>query len=1067
MPGSRGGGWGFGLKSSGRPIRILILVAALSLILVAGKGHGMQCLITVNTSSTDQWHPDVSGDTIAWEDASDRSIHLYNLSTGIESRVAISTVTQSYPAISGSLVAWQEGTGISARNLSIGPAWEVTPDGQSPAVDGGRIAWVDRTTGELTLSPEGAPGSLVLTSNGDTTNTHPSLSGDWIVWANATWPNIYRLAISTGEESAVATDSFGANRNPSVSGNRIVWQDDRNIVYDIYLSNLSLGDETPLTSAASDQESPAIDGTRVAWVDTASSGIYLGLDMADTGSPREVIGTGGVNDLPRISSDRVVWQKYSGGHYDIYLYTINSPQPCPAAGFSANITSGAAPLTVQFTDTSGDPGITRRSWEFGDGTTSSEESPVHTYTADGSYPVALTVGSAVGRDYHTEPAYIRVSLIPIASFTANQTTGIAPFPVRFTDTSSGNPSNRSWNFGDGETSNETNPVHEYDAPGTYTVSLAATNANGTGAKTLPGLIQVLNGKNLRATTDIGGLQVSSAGGRQEITLDTTMMAGSTYDPAAPASFSFIPQNQSGWQRMTFFSSDGIGFAMDGSGVIRGNLSSCTLESLEIVPSTFASGVGNNLPVTYRLDLSGYPSHAIVNATVWEDTTPADDPVFRHALMTAPGSQFTSLIDYAYTLHFVTVNLSGVTGTTLTLPVATSWVQQGGGGNNVTVLRLGDDGTQEILNPAAMNTHQGEGLEYFTIPSPHGLSRFALVSATGSSNLFQMGARVATQMIQSTGRSSNDLPSAGGTAGWGQPAPPAKAPEPPAATYYGDGKLDTTPAGILRAPVVIAAEDRGASLLISAGAKALDGAGNPLTLITARAATAGSVPPAPEGEGALLAGMAYDIGPDGATFEPPATVSFTVPGNLWDPGTGYSIRSYSAQAGSWEEIPSSVDPSSQAVTGRVSHLCLFGLFAVTPAAAPATFAPVQEPARAAPVVQPAPVARTPMGIFTGLMGWMFTTAMANLAVTATALLVALAALALFTRRAWLSRHRTWITLYLASLTGLLWAAFLLASGGPPWEAFFILITVAGLNLIVHLFRFDRIEVSLRAPDPLRA
>jgi beta propeller repeat protein len=117
MPGSRGGGWGFGLKRSGRPIRILILVAALSLILVAGKGHGMQCLITVNTSSTDQWHPDVSGDTIAWEDASDRSIHLYNLSTGIESRVAISTVTQSYPAISGSLVAWQEGTGISARNL--------------------------------------------------------------------------------------------------------------------------------------------------------------------------------------------------------------------------------------------------------------------------------------------------------------------------------------------------------------------------------------------------------------------------------------------------------------------------------------------------------------------------------------------------------------------------------------------------------------------------------------------------------------------------------------------------------------------------------------------------------------------------------------------------------------------------------------------------------------------------------------------------------------------------------------------------------------------------------------
>jgi hypothetical protein len=80
---------------------------------------------------------------------------------------------------------------------------------------------------------------------------------------------------------------------------------------------------------------------------------------------------------------------------------------------------------------------------------------------------------------------------------------------------------------------------------------------------------------------------------------------------------------------------------------------------------------------------------------------------------------------------------------------------------------------------------------------------------------------------------------------------------------------------------------------------------------------------------------------------------------------------------------------------------------------------------------------------------------------------LAALVLLTRRSWLSRHRTWMTLYLASLTGLLWASFLLASGGPPWEASFILITVTGLNLIVHLFRFDRIEISLGAPDPLRA
>ena len=118
-------------------------------------------------------------------------------------------------------------------------------------------------------------------------------------------------------------------------------------------------------------------------------------------------------------------------------------------------------------------------------------------------------------------------------------------------------------------------------------------------------------------------------------------------------------------------------------------------------------------------------------------------------------------------------------------------------------------------------------------------------------------------------------------------------------------------------------------------------------------------------------------------------------------------------------------------------------------------------------QPEPVPRTPMGTFTGMIGWIYTTMTTNPAASATALLVVLVCIAAFARRNQLSRYRGWITLYVASLTGLLWAVFLLASGGPLWEASFILITVIGLNLIVHLFRFDRVEISFRAPDPLRA
>jgi hypothetical protein len=199
-------------------------------------------------------------------------------------------------------------------------------------------------------------------------------------------------------------------------------------------------------------------------------------------------------------------------------------------------------------------------------------------------------------------------------------------------------------------------------------------------------------------------------------------------------------------------------------------------------------------------------------------------------------------------------------------------------------------------------------------------------------------------------------------------------------------------------------------------------------------------------------MAYDIGPDGATFDPPATVGFSIPGDLWDPDAGYAIRAFAAEAGSWEAVPTSVDTANRVVSGSVSHLCIFGLFASSPVASGTL-----EPAIATPVSQPGPVSRTPMGIFTGMMAWAYATARGNLAVSATVLLGVVAALVLFTKRAWLSTHRTWVTLYLASFTGLLWAAFLLESTGSLPDAAFIITTVVGLNLIVHILRFDRIDL----------
>ncbi|MCV2489980.1 PKD domain-containing protein [Geodermatophilus sp. YIM 151500] len=72
---------------------------------------------------------------------------------------------------------------------------------------------------------------------------------------------------------------------------------------------------------------------------------------------------------------------------------------------------------------------------------------------------------------------------PVAGFTTSVAQGAAPLQVGFTDTSTGEPTSWSWDFGDGTVSVEQNPVHTYTTPGEFTVTMTATNAAGTSAPT--------------------------------------------------------------------------------------------------------------------------------------------------------------------------------------------------------------------------------------------------------------------------------------------------------------------------------------------------------------------------------------------------------------------------------------------------------------------------------------------------------------------------------------------------------------------------------------------------------
>src|SRR5438445_359991 len=179
----------------------------------------------------------------------------------------------------------------------------------------------------------------------------------------------------------------------------------------------------------------------------------------------------------------------SGGSNSISLtiQMTTAPPPAPTANFSANPTSGQAPLSVQFTDQSSGS-ITSRDWDFGDGSShSSALNPSHTYNNAGSYTVTLMVSGSGGSN--SKSLTIQVTTAPppppTANFGANPTSGNAPLTVQFSDQSSGSITSRDWNFGDGSAhSSALNPSHTYNNAGSYTVTLTVTGSGGSNSKSL-------------------------------------------------------------------------------------------------------------------------------------------------------------------------------------------------------------------------------------------------------------------------------------------------------------------------------------------------------------------------------------------------------------------------------------------------------------------------------------------------------------------------------------------------------------------------------------------------------
>ncbi|OGU38048.1 MAG: hypothetical protein A2X61_16995 [Ignavibacteria bacterium GWB2_35_12] len=149
--------------------------------------------------------------------------------------------------------------------------------------------------------------------------------------------------------------------------------------------------------------------------------------------------------------------------------------PTIIADFAGTPTTGVAPLSVHFSDSS-KGAVSTWWWDFGDGINSTEKNPIHQYTTKGSYNVSLTISDGVNQDTKWKNNYITV--IPMkADFTAKPLEGIMPLEVQFTDKSQGTVSSWFWDFGEGGTSTEQNPTYTFVDEGSYSVVLVVKHSD--------------------------------------------------------------------------------------------------------------------------------------------------------------------------------------------------------------------------------------------------------------------------------------------------------------------------------------------------------------------------------------------------------------------------------------------------------------------------------------------------------------------------------------------------------------------------------------------------------------
>ena len=232
--------------------------------------------------------------------------------------------------------------------------------------------------------------------------------------------------------------------------------------------------EVPEASFTSEADAPCVLPTTVQFTNTTSGNntyewILGNGDQSQDENPSAEYANAGTYTVTMIATS-------AAGCSDTATSTV-VVDDVPMAEFTLDETEGCAPLLVNFTNLSS-PGLTY-TWDFGDGTVSNLPSPSHFYEIPGSYDVTLIVeGSGGCTDTVDLGSTVTAHPSPIADFTPNQI--VIPEPgseYEFVNNSVG-ADVYNWDFGNGDQSDEFQPIYDFPNYGGFNVTLTAINEFG-------------------------------------------------------------------------------------------------------------------------------------------------------------------------------------------------------------------------------------------------------------------------------------------------------------------------------------------------------------------------------------------------------------------------------------------------------------------------------------------------------------------------------------------------------------------------------------------------------------